>query len=127
MVSLSTQQQLRAAQDLPFCYLCGVDFKRGDHTNRDHVPPKSVFSLLDRQPLILRTHRNCNQLHSLKDEKIGQLIALKQGRIPFDPRNRRLHFTPTGLIGATALINLSMPQYGDGFRDFTQLSIRIRH
>ena len=108
MISLTSQLELRAAQNLPFCYLCGADFALGDQINRDHVPPKTVFSLRDRQPLILRTHYNCNRMHSSTDKKIGQLIALKYGRIPQDPSHRRLRFANLGLVGTVAVTNLNI-------------------
>jgi len=108
MVSLTTQVELRAVQTLPFCYLCGVRFAPGDDIDRDHVPPKSIFAMTDRQPLILRTHRGCNNMHKLTDEKIGQLIALNYGQVPANPLNRRLRFAHLGLVGTTAVTNLNI-------------------
>jgi len=90
MISLVTQAERRRVQKLSFCYLCGESFAGGAVTNRDHVPPDSVFWADHKDPLILPTHRACNSKHSLDDEKISQLIALKFGKIPKDPNNHRL-------------------------------------
>jgi len=91
MVSLVTQQHRRAAQNLPFCYLCGKDFVDGDDTNTDHVPPKSIFAVKDRDPLVLKSHKVCNEAQTRDDEKIGQLIALRYRKVP-SPENSRLRF-----------------------------------
>ena len=81
MPTLCSQQQLRRAQRLPFCYLCGAPLI--PPTSRDHVPPKSIFSQADRQtPLILRTHSACNQQQSARDRVIGQLVAVSWRRYP---------------------------------------------
>jgi hypothetical protein len=66
MPQLTTQQDLRRAQAFDFCYRS--------------------------PPLLLPTHRACNGGENLADEKIGQLIALRYGRVPEDPKNRRLEF-----------------------------------
>jgi hypothetical protein len=89
MVSLVTQQDRRAVQNLPFCYLCGKDFVDGDITNKDHLPPKSIFKAKDRDPLVLKSHKACNEAQTQDDEKIGQLIALRYRKVP-KPENRRL-------------------------------------
>jgi hypothetical protein len=60
MLLLNTQQALRRARDLPFCYLCGLPIQPGDVLNRDHVPPAALFARADRNfPLILRAHKHC--------------------------------------------------------------------
>lgn len=90
MPELSTQVALRSVQNLPFCYLCGEVFSGNVEKTRDHVPPKSIFSAGDRvAPLILPTHRNCNEAQSGYDEVVGQLIAAIHGKYP-DPDRRRL-------------------------------------
>ena len=75
MIELSTQRALRSVRILPFCYLCGKPFEEGDAVDHDHVPPKSIFALADRQPLKMKTHKLCNERHSLDDEKVGQMIC----------------------------------------------------
>jgi len=53
----------------------------GDDTNRDHVPPSGLFARTDRTPpLILRTHRRCNEGRSPEDQAIGQLVSVLHGR-----------------------------------------------
>jgi hypothetical protein len=93
MPQLTTQQDLRRAQAFDFCYLCSAPLLPHQQRDRDHVPPKAVFLPEDRSPpLLLPTHRACNGGENLADEKIGQLIALRYGRVPEDPKNRRLEF-----------------------------------
>jgi hypothetical protein len=90
MISLITQAQRRPVQGLPFCYLCGRVFEIGDSKDGDHVPPDSIFQIDHKDPLILPTHRACNNAHSDIDEKIAQLIVLRYGKVPNDPKKRRL-------------------------------------
>lgn len=90
MISFITQTERRPVQSLPFCYLCGKTFATGDVKNRDHVPPGSIFQADHKDPLILPTHEACNSAHTLTDEKIAQLIALRYGKKPSDPKHRRL-------------------------------------
>ncbi len=104
MISLITQAERRTAQNLLFCYLCGESFKDGDTKNRDHIPPDSIFQVDHKDPLILPTHQACNSAHTLTDEKISQLIALRYGKTPTDPKHRRLIMDPQ--IGA--LTNLDI-------------------
>jgi hypothetical protein len=97
MVSLQKQKDFRSVQSLPFCYLCGNAFAPGDKRNRDHLPAKSLFAKQHREPsLWLPTHIDCNNSHELIDEKIGQLIGLRQGRRP-DPL--RLRVTANEMVG----------------------------
>ena len=92
MLLLNSQQGLRRVRNLPFCYLCGRHIQAGDVLNRDHVPPAALFTEADRNfPLILRAHRHCNSAESASDETIGQLLGLKLGRVPADPKHRRLN------------------------------------
>lgn len=92
MTELVSQADLQQAQSLPFCYLCGRDFKKGSDRNRDHVPPKAIFSPPDRDPpLILPTCPKCNEGQSEYDEQIGQLIAVSYGKVPRSD-NVRLSF-----------------------------------
>jgi hypothetical protein len=62
-------------------------------TNRDHVPPRKLFADTDRQPaLILKSHKACNSAQGDLDNKIGQLLKLKRGKVPSDPKDRILEF-----------------------------------
>jgi hypothetical protein len=80
---LQTDKELRGVQSLDFCYSCGVEFKTGEQTTKDHVPPKAIFLRGDRQrPLILPTHLKCNNEKSDADEIIGQLIYALHGIPP---------------------------------------------
>jgi hypothetical protein len=85
MVSLLNQSDFRSAQNLPFCYLCGCQFVADDSQNRDHVPPECIFAQPDRESLWLPAHTACNKSYSVLDEKIGQLIALRYGKISPQP------------------------------------------
>jgi hypothetical protein len=107
MVSLTTQKDFRQVQRLPFCYLCSADFVSGDLKNRDHIPPQSVIAAQDRQPLWLPTHVRCNNSHRLNDEKVGQLIALRYGKVA-RPEVQRLQFvfSPNGQNGALANLDI---------------------
>jgi hypothetical protein len=107
MVSLLTQRDFRAVQNLPFCYLCGKKFADGDNINSDHVPPENIFEKKDRMPLKLLTHYNCNHAYRDIDEKIGQVIALRRGQVPA-LRNRKLKITYNLSTGQSALTNLDI-------------------
>ena len=107
MVTLTTQQDFRRVRNLSFCYLCGLDFKDGDTTNRDHVPPQSAIAQQDREPLLLKTHTACNGAYHLEDEKIGQLIALRYAQVPRSERQRlRFVLSPHANIGAVTNVNI---------------------
>jgi hypothetical protein len=108
MASLLTHKDLQAVRDLSFCYLCGNQFDPNDHVNHDHVPPESIFARRDRRPLKLRTHVDRNSAHKLTDEKIGQLIGLKRGYVPSNPRNKRLRFAIFPRSGLGAVTNLNI-------------------
>lgn len=83
MIELVTHKDLSRCQSLPFCYLCGKEFSPEDQVNRDHVPPKAIFSLEDRaNPLILPTHEKCNSDQSVPDEHISQLVSFLHGSGP---------------------------------------------
>ena len=90
VVTVSTQAQLRAVRDLPFCHVCGETFLPTDQTNHDHVPAQTCFDRSDRNPpLKLKTHFRCNNEHTGNDEKLGDLIAVKRHRA-LNPANTRL-------------------------------------
>jgi hypothetical protein len=108
MVSLVTQRERRTAQNLSFCYLCGKDFVDGDIINKDHVPPEGIFAAKDRDPLLLKTHKACNDAQTLNDEKIGQLIALRRRKVPA-PERRRLQFALSP-HGHSAVTNLNIDE-----------------
>ena len=108
MVSLLRQSDFRSVQNLPFCYLCGRQFVPGDIQNRDHVPPACIIAPLDRDPLWLPAHTACNKSYELLDEKIGQLIALRYGKVPRNPAHRRLKFAVSPQRNLGAVVNLDI-------------------
>jgi hypothetical protein len=108
MVSLLGQSDFRSVQNLPFCYLCGHDFTPSDSKNRDHVPPECIFAPLDREPLWLPAHTACNSSYRLLDEKIGQLIALRYGKIRKNAAHRRLKFAYSPRRDLGAVVNLDI-------------------
>jgi hypothetical protein len=80
-VILTTQKVLRSVQKLPFCYLCGRHCGPHHDKTRDHLPPSGLFACIDRNPpLILRTHRRCNEDRSHEDQAIGQLVGVLHGQ-----------------------------------------------
>ena len=99
MPHLTTQQDFRNVQKLPFCYLCGEQFKPGDDINRDHMPPSALFEQEDRDvSLILPTHVECNAREHIFDEFIGQFVSLIHGRPP-KPGHRPLDATVAHVAG----------------------------
>ena len=83
MIELGSQKDLRAAQRLPFCCICGRAFTAGEKRTRQHVPPKAIFATADRTPpLILPAHAKCNTDQSSLDTVIGQLVAVLHGKYP---------------------------------------------
>jgi hypothetical protein len=109
MVVLRWPRDFRAVQDLPFCYLCGTGFTEDHETDRDHVPPKSVFNPRDRAPpLKLKTHKSCNGRFSVDDKKVGQLIALRRGERPTSARDRALRIVHYPHLDMVALENLNV-------------------
>jgi len=82
-VILDTQNSMRAARLLRFCYLCGRNFNPAEKVNSDHVPPTGLFAIADRNfPLILPTHQKCNAMRSADDQVVGQLVGVIHGRKP---------------------------------------------
>ena len=89
-VILDTQKAMRDVQRLSFCYLCGGNFDRTEKSNPDHVPPSGLFAVADRDfPLILPTHRKCNESQSANDQVVGQLVGVIHGRRP-NPKHKKL-------------------------------------
>lgn len=83
MPSIFTQKELQNARRLDFCYLCGERFEANTKQSRDHIPPKAIFAVEDRDPpLILPTHHKCNNDRSVEDEMIGQLVSVIHGKYP---------------------------------------------
>jgi hypothetical protein len=105
MIELSQQKDFRKVRDLPFCYLCGKTFYKLDATNHDHVPPKSVFKITDRNiPLKLKVHKEgCHSPINLDDEVLGQLICLFHGKQP-DEQNDKLKIDIYQKIGSGELL-----------------------
>lgn len=111
MVSISTHQDCRTVQKLPFCYLCGKEFEPGDERTRDHLPPETVFALADKQKgpvLWLPAHKPCNEAEGTTDQKLGQLIGLRRSEVPASRRDRQLKFTvfPRQALGAITNLNI---------------------
>jgi hypothetical protein len=89
MVSIVNHKNLQVVQKLSFCYSCGKPFLPTDDTDRDHVPPRACFALSDRiRPLILPAHRSCNSAYKVSDERVGQFISLRHGRVPSEGKGR---------------------------------------
>lgn len=89
MAAVVLHRELQALQKLPFCYSCGMPFLPSDSKDRDHVPPKACFAITDRiRPLILPTHKACNGSYKVADERVGQFISLRHGRIPGQGKDR---------------------------------------
>ncbi|MCH8968967.1 MAG: hypothetical protein IIA66_07610 [Planctomycetes bacterium] len=104
MPSLIKQQDFRKVQNLPFCYLCGGEFKAGSNINRDHVPASALFLKEDRDvPLILSTHVACNAKEHASDQLLGQLIDQIHGR-PINPGYRKLDATVVEVNGQVVTI-----------------------
>lgn len=83
MTQLLTQQDVRAARELPFCYLCGDPILKRSDRHPDHVPPKAIFSAADRDfPVKVAAHQQCNTDHSARDRVLGQLISVVHGKYP---------------------------------------------
>ncbi len=108
MASITSQKDAAPVQRLKFCYLCGKEFGPDDDINRDHVPPENIFLPADRDPLWLPTHIRCNTSYGRVDEKIGQLIALRYGKVPSKLRNRKLRFMISADRKHGAVINLNI-------------------
>lgn len=78
MPSLTTHRDFQSVRNLHFCYLCGEPFQQSDKAvDVDHVPPKTIFAKEDRQnPLVLKTHKVCNESHSEWDQLTGDMISV---------------------------------------------------
>lgn len=80
MADIVNQKQAREARKLPFCYICGNPLKTGEVRDKDHVPPKNMFLIHDRNfPIILMVHGQCNDAWQTRDEKVGFLIDILHG------------------------------------------------
>lgn len=111
MIAISTQKNLRKVRDLPFCYICGKQFTREDSINHDHVPPRAIFAIEDKNfPLKLTTHVKCNSRQKEDDEVIGQLISLLHGKTP-SKKNDKLK------IKIYSINNLNQPLAGFNVRN----------
>lgn len=113
MVSISTNQDCRAVQKLPFCYLCGEGFEPGDVKTRDHLPPEAAFATADKKKgpvLWLPAHKPCNEAEGPTDQKLGQLIGMRRFEVPASRRDRQLKFTVFPRQALGAISNLDIDQ-----------------
>ncbi|OHB81757.1 MAG: hypothetical protein A2Z38_09770 [Planctomycetes bacterium RBG_19FT_COMBO_48_8] len=86
MREITTGQQAREVSKLDFCYMCGNPFTDTNPSTRDHVPPKKIFLLEDRNwPLILPAHEKCNSEYSFSDEQAKGLLTLLHPDTPGYP------------------------------------------
>lgn len=101
---------MQAVRHLPFCYFCGVSFPPKGERSADHVPPRAVFKVSDREnaPLVLDAHPTCNGEQSVNDALAGELLSCLHG-VPLGPRSR-LHAAtfewPDGTLGGVRDMNL---------------------
>ena len=100
MAEVITPRELRAVQNLPFCYACGETFT-DDHRNRDHVPARSCISTSDRahNPLILPSHVTCNDSFTVSDERVGQYLSLLHGKLPAHNKSRLNYIKFSRIVG----------------------------
>ncbi|WDQ15441.1 hypothetical protein [Rhodopirellula sp. P2] len=85
MPQLTSQSDVRGARNLRFCYLCGSELQSRKDRHPDHVPPKAIFAIEDRDfPLKVASCFRCNNSCSPTDEVIGQLVAVSHGQFPDD-------------------------------------------
>jgi len=105
MRKIETEHEAKGAYKQDTCYLCGERLDDGQATDRDHVPPKSIFLPEDRKvPLILPAHKKCNQDFSIPDEQTKHLVAAIHGKVERLPVRSRAAGTivrdgsPTGLL-----------------------------
>lgn len=108
MPIIENHSDCQSVRNLTFCYVCCRNFSPSDENDRDHIPPESCFAKADRNtPLILQTHKACNggNGQNLTDEKIGQLISLKHGRVP-KKRNLRLQIVSSNLGHAVSNLDI---------------------
>lgn len=113
MVTISTHQDCRKVQKLPFCYLCGKEFLVGVKPTRDHLPPETIFAIADRKigPVLwLPAHRTCNEAEGNTDQKLGQLIGLRRFEVPASRRDRQLKFKVFPRQALGAIINVNIEQ-----------------
>lgn len=83
MPSITTQKELQSVQKLQFCYICGEPLDKREDCDSDHVPPKAIFGLEDRDPpLKLPTHKSCNVKQSIDDETMSSIVAICHGKEP---------------------------------------------
>ncbi len=109
-IQLTNQKKLREVRDLDFCYICGEPFDESSNFDHDHVPPKSIFTKQDRQPLLLKTHKECNQRHSALDEKIGQLISLQFGEKTISSNSLRFNLMPMRRMYSASITGINIEE-----------------
>jgi hypothetical protein len=105
---LRSDKSFREVRDLSFCYLCGAEFLAADDVDHDHVPPKAMFKIRDRQPALkLKTHKACNAAFSKDDKKLGQLVALRRREYPKSARDIALRLGHYSSLGV-GVVNLNV-------------------
>src|SRR5258707_1645301 len=109
MPGLLPQADVRPAQQLRFCYLCGQLFADPRDNRPDQVPCSAIFAKEDRIfPLKVSSHLDCNRGLSSYDEVIGQLIAVIHGKHTSANKNK---------LKAVVLKNSESDQVILGFKD----------
>jgi hypothetical protein len=98
--------------DMPeLCYICAEAIATEDR-DMDHVPPKGLFNVEDRENLIkLPTHRACNQSFAKDDEYFRLQIT---ARAPHDSKAKKLWGDPLPGTGPV-MRGFHRPQ-GQGFK-----------
>ncbi|WP_162456106.1 hypothetical protein [Pseudoxanthomonas kalamensis] len=81
-MEISSQTQLRKHGQPSFCYLCGEALAGLKPVDRDHCPPKGLFAPSDRInfPVILPTHKTCNNQWHGVDDLLGILTDALHSR-----------------------------------------------
>jgi len=113
-LEISSQKLLRSHGFPTFCYICGGKLDNIGETDRDHCPPKGFFAASDREnfPIILRTHKVCNNQWHGADELVGIVAdALHTGKKSKDfSATDKLHalHMPFGSGHAAGVTNLPL-------------------
>jgi hypothetical protein len=117
-LEISSQMHLRSHGQPSFCYLCGRVLTGPEPIDRDHCPPKGLFAPSDRVnfPVILPTHKACNNQWHGADDLVGILTdALHSRRKSQDESvTKRLeaHWLPFNGKQAAAVTNVPLAPIG---------------